>query len=241
MKSTTSEKPIIFSGPMVRAILDGKKTQTRRVVKPQPGALVINAGKVSAHAKPAWRWETQHEQVEAPFACPYGKPGDTMWVRETCDFCAGDEFVPVADRRIVYRADDEQAKPTTFGRWCSPIHMPRWASRLSLRITDVRVERLQEISEEDAKAEGVEPLDSDAPESRGPDDFDYALCGNCGGLRLYTAFRDGGAMPDTDCGQCDTHAKRFQWAWHSINGKRAPWASNPWVWVVSFERIGATA
>ena len=116
------ERPILFSAPMVRAILSGAKTQTRRIIKPQPidsaddpiGAYTVDGGR-------SWR-------------CPHGRPGDRLWVREA----------------FIHEPADYCWKPS--------IHMPRWASRITLEITDVRVERLQDISEADAVAEGCEPI-----------------------------------------------------------------------------------
>lgn len=131
------ERPILFSGPMVRALLDGRKTQTRRVVKPQPvdpfdGAQLRTA--VSAYA------------LAGP--CPYGEPGDRLWVRETWAK-AGEQ-----GDRVEYRADTADPKA---GKWRPSIFMPSWASRITLEVESVRVERLQDISEADARAEGVTP------------------------------------------------------------------------------------
>lgn len=156
-------KPIIFNGPMVRALLDGRKDQTRRVVK------------IPDHD----RWQHFHRLIEASSAgesvvaefspdgftkghvsCPYGQLGDLLWVRET--WGAHDQGFDAAEEAsfIVYRADDARPNPQ---RWRPSIHMPRWASRLTLRITDVRVQRVQEISEEDAAAEGVERTHAGGP------------------------------------------------------------------------------
>jgi hypothetical protein len=129
------ERPILFSGAMVRAILDGSKTQTRRVVKYRDYA-------------------EDDSQVHAT-ECPYGQPGDRLWVRETWSVPPGDEVEPGA--RLLYRADpadDAQWSPAPLFRWRPSIHMPRWASRLSLDLTGVRVEPVQDISEADAIAEG---------------------------------------------------------------------------------------
>lgn len=134
------ERPILFSGPMVRAILEGRKTQTRRVVKfefvktiPVPENSAFREGT---------EWKSE---------CPFGQPGDRLWVRET--------WAPHADMppSAIYRCDrggDYQDTVTPNFRWRPSIHMPRWASRLTLEITAVRVERLQDISEEDVWEEG---------------------------------------------------------------------------------------
>lgn len=138
------EHPILFSGPMVRAILAGTKTQTRRVVKPQP---VLPPDIDPAILPAAW------EAGEIDVRCPYGVPGDRLYCRET--WAPFDETA-MRDRdpsMIFYRADDERQMETD-GSWRPSIHMPRWASRITLEITDVRVERVREISEADAYAEG---------------------------------------------------------------------------------------
>jgi hypothetical protein len=138
------EHPILFSGPLVRAILAGAKTQTRRAAKPQPTLL------------------HDHRSYRAPCnackACPYGQPGDRLWARET--YAVRDAKAwqdrDTSSGMLFFRADDERELPGD-GRWRPSIHMPRWASRLTLDVTGVRLERLHLITEDDAKAEGVEP------------------------------------------------------------------------------------
>ena len=163
------ERPILFSAPMVRAILEDRKTQTRRVVNPQPE-------REPSEQNGAWYPSTtskkkRHYADESHFRrglpldwSPYGATGDRLWVRETWakHYCGlpGTHFKPH------YRAelpDDHDAAMTAnhaFGlmKWMSPIHMPRWASRITLEVVNVLVERLQQISEQDAKAEGVESV-----------------------------------------------------------------------------------
>ena len=175
-----NERPILFSGPMVRAILADLKTQTRRVVK--------------APRSVAW-----DGRLSPPIdQCPYGTAGSKLWVRETWADTMGDP--PTA----VYRADGER-HPASHLKWTPSIHMPRWASRLTLEIVNVRVERLQEISEADAKAEGDKnPFDGHLHNDGTPIESSAVL--------------------------------RFKCLWDSINAKRAPWASNPWVWVVEFRK-----
>ena len=209
------ERPILFSGEMVRAILSGAKTQTRRVVKPQPpaGCVYKINGRQSAACcyspeldprgdgtGPCWVPPTAKSKDHL-LPCPYGAPGERLWVRETfmpmCPFDNGE------DLGFLYRASDEDPKkPHVWkraGPWKPSIHMPRRASRITLEITDVSVERLQEISDDDVKAEGVEP-----------DRYtDHPL--GC----YWTAFRS---------------------LWESINGKGS-WSEDPWVWVVKFRRI----
>ncbi|MBI6727661.1 hypothetical protein YA0032_05800 [Pseudomonas amygdali] len=150
------ERPILFSAPMMRAILEGRKTVTRRVCKPQPSA---NAHTKSADGSPmtSW-WETGKDIVR----CPYGQPGERLWVREAWQ--ADAQVNAIAPRElshgepIQYPADGSSRQTgcsmITPGKTRPSIHMPRWVSRILLEITDVRVERLQDISEEQAKAEG---------------------------------------------------------------------------------------
>lgn len=148
------ERPILFSGPMVRAILEGRKTQTRRVVKPQPD-YVCQLEKMPFTGQ---HWDKR-------IKCHYGQPGDRLWVRETW---AKPFDVPDAklQGRLTYRSDFRESPVLGTVRsdgamadrvkWKPSIHMPRWASRITLEITGVRVERLQDISEQDAIAEGVQ-------------------------------------------------------------------------------------
>jgi hypothetical protein len=158
--SIATERGILFSAPMVRALLDGSKTQTRRVVKDLPsweiteicldaggtGKWMPNGPAPSGRGMAAGHWR----------ACPYGQPGDRLWVRETFSDiygAGGDERRRMEE--VMYRADGE-TDPYVIGyRWTPSIHMPRWASRILLEITGVRVERLRDIGIEDIEAEGV--------------------------------------------------------------------------------------
>lgn len=140
-----NERPILFSTPMVRAILDGRKTQTRRVVKPCHMAMdhgeAADGTCIDAGYIPVWR------------LCPYGHPGDRLWVRET--------FRRWPDG-IQYRADlpaDDERDPSHFPRWKPSIHMPRDCSRILLEVTGVRAERLHAIGDKDARAEGAPCID----------------------------------------------------------------------------------
>ena len=217
------ERPIIFSGEMVRAILDGRKTQTRRAVKLNHSGRVQRAGK---------NWHL--DDPDAVMACPYGQPGDRLWVRETfrsrrVDGLPGD---------VMYRADhpEEKTVPGSYGRsWKPSIHMPRWASRILLEVTAVRVERLQEISEGDAQAEGAFFTDygrrchhagppRDASECPEPDEH-HPQCA-------------GWSMVPTDSHEQCLLCPRMAFAnlWDSINGAGS-WEANPWVWVVKFRRV----
>ena len=196
----SKERPILFSGSMVRAILDGSKTQTRRIVKPQPsryaGSPVRMDGQEALFTVPDVRGS-----VPEFATCRYGKTGDTLWDRETW----APDFEPY---EFVYRADDDAAASSKGGRWYPSIHMPRWASRITLEVESVRVERLQDISEADAKAEGLSCEFG----------IDEVYCTQCSGHERL-------------CLQ-----NRFRTLWESINGAGS-WEANPWVWVVTFKRI----
>ena len=226
------ERPILFSGPMVRAILEGRKTMTRRVVKPQPHAGVN-----------AVKWQDViitgcNTQGQSGFAmmrggvieseairCPYGTPGDRLWVRETFGFGSG---FGGKTRKVFYkcsRHDVPAAYCCDWGpddpsngyiapddHWRPSIHMPRWASRITLEITGVRVERLLEISEQDAIAEGVERVRyANDPHDAGFRDY-------LGDVVLRSARHS------------------FETLWVKINGRES-WDANPWVWVVEFRRV----
>jgi hypothetical protein len=145
------ERPILFSGPMVQAILVGNKTQTRRAIKPQPQAVRdgLYGWKQVAGGGYEVVWnalQMSGSQALSEF-CPYGAPGDFLWVRET--------HVVTAGGNVLYKADDQDLTN------CRPsIFMPRWASRITLEIIGVRVQRLQEISQMDSRAEGLDSRDS---------------------------------------------------------------------------------
>lgn len=163
-------KPIIFDGESVRAILENRKTLTRRVIKPQPESdLYWNAVVVGGNGG----WTDRHGDS---WSCPHGEPSDRLWVRETWGAVSPHEdLAPLEECTIEYRADkpndpypggwpaEEAREYPDAPRWQSPIHMPRWASRITLQITDVRVERLQEITDDDALAEGVDRTNSSIP------------------------------------------------------------------------------
>ncbi|HBN8421543.1 TPA: hypothetical protein L3701_004856 [Pseudomonas aeruginosa] len=212
---------------MVRAILEGRKTVTRRVVTPQPDFL-------GSMVDPNTPFKTLDAGLHARITCPYGQPGDRLWVRETwtdVNMCGAPALAYRADEDIrdlmeepgflddrgAFNYDDPRVKPYPFAcwyaeldqaRWRPSIHMPRWACRILLEITAVRVERLQDISEEQALAEGVrgEPCD-----------------------HARQACADIGCWGDTAKGA-------FGFLWESLNGEGS-WAENPWVWVVEIKRV----
>jgi hypothetical protein len=210
-----TERPIIFNGEMVRAILAGRKTQTRRLIKPQP---LFREHTFWNSKNNIWFGVDETTKTRGDnFRCPYGQPGDRLWVKETFAKYQtvqyikrpdGRAFDEIGDGQVVYKADgfgpidatkehirlvcDSKDVFIDGDRWKPSILMPRWASRINLEITNVRVERVQDISVDDAVLEGIEPLQ--------------------GGARV-----------------------EFMNLWDSINAKRGyGWKKNPWVWVVSF-------
>lgn len=207
------ERPILFSAPMVRAIIAGTKTQTRRIVKPQPDFDPYH-----------------HLHIDKLGPCKYGEPGDRLWVRETfrlgvsldndCPTWSASSCVSVSGKLvgpIKYEADGATLNDDVLGdfggAWGKTrvsIHMPRWASRISLLNKIIRVERLQDITESDAKAEGVEPFFSTHP-SIGRDQ----------------RMTSGELISD-----CEYRAS-YACLWDSINDSGS-WDKNPWVWVIDY-------
>ena len=235
MKTATKELPILMSGEMVRATLEGRKTQTRRIVKPQPPSenygVGIGYGPTGAENPDLMCMYSPFERGSARWGvckCPFGKPGQILWVRErwAVHGLLYDDLPSSKIRTedggcwndgdsIWYAADGENPPPATGscsasqrGKWRPSIHCPRWASRLTLEVTDVRVERLQEISHEDAIAEG------------------------CAGSEWVSGspYIDG---PHTDTGELPV--EEFERLWESINGAGS-WDANPFVWCVSFRK-----
>jgi hypothetical protein len=217
------ERPILFSAPMVRALLDGSKTQTRRTVKlPHQNPLGVwepfawggpNGGRTKDGATVPEQMTIAHSRTGEIVGCPYGQPGDRLWVRETWHPSAIGSHPNWSSRYVLYAADNEGLGPMDgccLGKELSPpvewtgtqkmgwhpsIHMHRWASRITLEITGVRVERLQDISEADVIEEGC------------PREILY-------GTGWYRQL------------------------WESINGL-ASWDANPWVWAVEFKKVTA--
>jgi len=160
--TTTKERPILFSGAMVRAILDGTKTQTRRVMKDwvkHPHLFEANTTIQCNQGVACWVRADMRDSLGGPCyiqsRCPYGQPGDRLWVRETWAHTDYEREGPFQNCTI-YRADGEDGVWDAPGyRWRPSIHMPRWASRITLEITGVRVEQVQDITPDDAYAEGI--------------------------------------------------------------------------------------
>ena len=230
--TSTHEHPLLMCSPMVCAALEGRKTQTRRIVTDLLGHGRGRITEFGATDTTGYDWhfrdremrwhDIHHDQLLA--ACPYGGVGDVLWVRENwqaacftkdpessyVDGVIVPTFIPKhsEDRGFwqpLYAATDfvGESKEDRGFAWRPNIHMPRWACRLLLRITDVRVQRVQEIGIAGAMAEGVV---CDCEEN----DENRCHKGNVGHFRIL---------------------------WDSINGKRAPWSGNPWVWALSFERV----
>jgi len=233
-------KPILFSGEMVRAILEGRKTQTRRVVKPQPEFVGGSGEEAEASA---WGWADDHgawitmdlslpsytgdghhpngELLRA--TCPYGEAGDGLWVRES--------FAPryFDDGKPAYRADFDPVKLSGVvpePKWTPSIHMPRSACRIHLDLVEVRIEQLQDITTEDIVAEGIQYPVREAEDGYRP------MC-NVEALEY---------LPNPQLPSTHDELLRAHWAmtWDKINAKRQDgafaWDKNPWVWALTFKR-----
>lgn len=218
--SAPRERGILFSAPMVKALLAGTKGQTRRLVKPQPMTSAAGVYADRYNRSEQWAFWLPDNRMTEPrtWACPYGVVGDRLWVREA--WCSGDRWTGEEHdppQTIRYRADNgaRTFRSDRSGDWFTPdmyawsapkkwkpgIHMFRWMSRITLEVTGVRVERLQDISEEDARAEGVEP-DAD-----------------CMTNRCRRPYFD-----------------RYMDLWDEINGTGS-WKTNPFVWCVAFRMV----
>ena len=216
-----TEHPILFSGEMIRAILDGRKAQTRRVLKCPHEIVGIgtqddwNSGRADDRMRRFEDWGPQRgyhlfnidSGSTIAMQCPHGRPGDCLWVREawrtTGDGGRCNDAPPrdLQAHKIWYEADGEAPASELVGKYRPPMFMPRWASRITLEITGVRVERLQEISDMDAFAEGIQTA------------VDHGL-------------KSDGTARGT-----------FAALWNSINAARGyGWDVNPWVWVIEFRR-----
>lgn len=243
------ERPILFNGEMVRAILDGRKTQTRRVVKNVMDSDDLTGARAEVRANYHFLRLPNGDEY-GPVKCPYGLPGDSLWVRETwashllLDGERPSEFTEAQQECQLWFRAEPKIHEHGQGRWRPSIFMPRWASRITLKVTDVRVERVQDISEEDARAEGVAPLfDHKAihePRYRAELDLDpmpfcnYLWHGHIG--RSITAKQSDAW--DYQYSSYKSARDSFSSLWDSINAKRGyGWDTNPWCWVVEFERV----
>ena len=208
------ERGMIFNGEMVRAILDGRKTQTRRIMAPQPEPCPrgghwwpSNVFKTMLHVEDEMQNGKGGWGGLVGDACPFGDVGDRIWVREA--FASGLSTKSTLAYRATHKREDLEDGFYDTIKWTPSIHMPRWASRILLEITGVRVERLNAISEEDARAEGI--IDGG--------------CLNCGEPEPC-----GCANPEPDA------TDAFAYLWQSIYGQEN-WNANPWVWVIEFKRV----
>jgi len=213
--------PILFVGLMARAILDGRKLQTRRLVKPAPPAWATEAGYSDLTTPGTVEFRGNHP-TEGPSAtmirCPYGQPGGRLWGRETLrrDPTTGGWHYG-ADNAPVWLPEGDPRMPSMVawahhkeGNTCTAIHMPRWASRIELELTEVRVQRAQQITEEDARWEGI-------------------------GLRLIDEVPERLKKPLARALR-RSRAAGFRVLWEEINGLGS-WELNPWVWVLTFKRV----
>jgi hypothetical protein len=201
------ERPILMSAPMVRALLDGRKTQTRRVVKPQPDGFWGGVN-LEGHVFQGLLIGEDDKPHDHYWGCPYGQPGDQLWVRESWSYgvhalgSKRDEDGP-----FVYAATHHK-QHSLDGKWRPSIFMPRCACRLLLKITNIRVEQLQDISREDAIAEGIER--------------------DGHGWKVYVPGEKVSGLP------WRSPCTSYESLWRSINGPDS-WDANPWVWALTFE------
>lgn len=242
--------PILFKGMMVRAIQENRKTQTRRVIKPPP-EIVDKEPKYEKHTWALWSDNVPKYRNGLIVKSPYGSPGDKLWVRETFrvdgfeggydngiqedgdhDFwCGGatvtyksDDFKkPVCVDGENWEPEEFQFKESNIGKLRPSIFMPRWASRIKLNVTRSRVERLQDISEEDAEAEGCNKEWYHNEAGSG----DLWPCPYCDGFQVHPALGENLGVTEVDCTDCNTSRKMFMHLWDSINARPKPAKRNP--------------
>lgn len=250
-RCTMKTTPILFSGPMVRAIMDGRKTMTRRVMNPQPdesfAAYYNENGSLKSRRSDGWSWKPKNmggrvldiSNGEALKYSPYGNAGDRLAVKETWCLAPRERWEqwPEAEafparvwdgtmdrphtqsiwnsvHNVIYKADGDYKSSDGASCWTSSVTMPKWASRITLEIVSVKVERLQNIEDHDVIDEGLD--DPSWHKSYGNSDGDFIE-------------PEGVAV------------EAFRELWNQINGKKHPWASNPWVWVYEFKQVKAGA
>lgn len=215
MKQQIKERPIIFSAEMVKAILEGRKTQTRRVLKLSFYESNFTESGVVQLANRLWRiWAScDGATLTEDLNCPYGTPGTRLWVREAWQAWAEyDHLKPsgIPQEKMAGRVNYLANGNKWDARYRHARFMPRWASRIMLEITSVRVERLQDISEDDAKAEGMIAVPT-------------------GGAEVWQMRNPAPAV---------SYRHGYCFLWHSIHGVNS-WGQNPWVWVIEFRRLEA--
>ena len=229
-----ADRPILFSAPMIRALLAGTKTQTRRLLKPQ---ITQPFGGIFRDGSAWWTGDSLTGEVIGRLRIPYA-PGDRLWVREAWNCFVfsqdGDEAFPTKkiptaaefretkeeavrfDMQVVHQESDRARKWFKDKPWRPSIHMPRWASRLTLTVTEVRVQLLQEINEADAVAEGIEDVSREVAPSGPP-------------MSFWRRYRDGGWNS-----YVDSAVGSYASLWTSLHGPGS-WGTNPWVVAVSFD------
>lgn len=219
------ERPILFSTEMVQAILEGRKSQTRRVIKIPNGIRRSSIGDsiYEGEIDGLHQWYDSRGGNVFGFLCPYGQPGDGLWVRETWGVCQldGPDHITKEYPNVLYRTDSSTRLILCDGvwkyandkfKWRPSIFMPRWASRITLEVVNVRVERVRDITEDDALAEGC---------VGSPCGCDRYMCTDC----MNTGWIE---PPTLD----------YMFLWNKINAKRGyGWDVNPWVWVVEFRKV----
>jgi len=223
------EGPILFSAPMVRAILEGRKTQTRRIVKPQPDGVwaknpETGEGEVFKllplpNGDPWWNLGG----INGLPKCPHGSPGSRLWVRES--WRAAKWYDDLSPSDLPYQTIIEygaNAPTPDAGKLRPSIFMPRWASRINLELISVMVERLQDISDEDAIAEGIDPGWLIKTDNRAHNLLRSTIYGRYG----------------ERCGDTIVASEKhcFAWLWETING-HGSWEANPLVWRIEFKRV----
>lgn len=246
------ERPILMSAPMVRATqrdID-PKGQTRRILKPptwvddEERAICELREMAKAGKTPGLALFDDGRPI-CRFVCPYGEPGDRLWVRETWALESlgddGERIVWAADRAAAWRSEPKEIyfleSLYTPRKWRPSIFMPRWASRITLEVTGIRIERLQDISEEDARAEGLACLSKERGQT-----YCAAPPPSSTSSRAKYGIADRDGLPGTDDTGWPWHEwdadprKAFARLWVKINGAES-WDANPWVWVVGFRRV----
>lgn len=233
--------PIPFKPEMVRAVLSGAKTQTRRIASTRQCVLgeEFPGPRGSDGFSRAYLMHRASDRAAMLALCPYGQPGDSLWVREAWRTVAEADQLPPRDLTTAYRIwhEADEAHQPGAGKYRPPMFMPRWASRITLEVTGVRVERLQDISEADAVTEGCEARPFPGPWWQGYKRDDEG--------ELHHQQVVGNEPPDwmvephkmKPLDHLNVSAKaEYQLLWNSINGPDS-WATNPWVWVVEFRRL----
>lgn len=247
MKTTEpKEHGLIACAAMIRAFLEDRKSQTRRIeglkkVNDIPGEWSFDGTFSQKDGGIIWRW-VHGGSLGDVFVKPKHTVGTVIYVKETHalrdtkengDLQCVISYQADLSAKIASMGEGDPLEEHAFEqpkKWRPSIFMPKWASRIRSTVSEVRVQRVQDISEEDAKAEGVESPDTERAI------HDFSICPQCGGTGLFDGVGANlGIMPDCDCQRCDTFSKRFRWLWESINGPES-WDANPWVFAYSLTK-----